>query len=44
MGGKSKNKNGPRIIDIDILSIDEITLESDLLILPHPKLRKEILY
>lgn len=37
---KQKIKNGPRIIDIDILSIDEITLESDLLILPHPKLKE----
>ncbi len=37
---KQEMKNGPRIIDIDILSIDEITLESDLLILPHPKLKE----
>ena len=31
-------KNGPRIIDIDILSIEDIKINSDILKLPHPGL------
>jgi dihydroneopterin aldolase/2-amino-4-hydroxy-6-hydroxymethyldihydropteridine diphosphokinase len=31
-------KNGPRIIDIDILSVDDIKINSDILKLPHPGL------
>jgi dihydroneopterin aldolase / 2-amino-4-hydroxy-6-hydroxymethyldihydropteridine diphosphokinase len=31
-------KNGPRLIDIDILSIDDIKINSDILKLPHPGL------
>ncbi len=31
-------KNGPRIIDIDILSIEDIKINSDILQLPHPRL------
>jgi len=33
-------KNGPRIIDIDILSIEDIKINSDILQLPHPGLRE----
>jgi 2-amino-4-hydroxy-6-hydroxymethyldihydropteridine diphosphokinase len=39
MGRKNQIiKNGPRIIDIDILSIDNIKINSDILKLPHPGL------
>jgi len=31
-------KNGPRIIDIDILSLDDININTDILKLPHPGL------
>jgi dihydroneopterin aldolase / 2-amino-4-hydroxy-6-hydroxymethyldihydropteridine diphosphokinase len=37
MGRENQNiKNGPRIIDIDVLSIDDIKINSDILKLPHP--------
>ena len=35
---KQSVKNGPRIIDIDILSVDDIKINSDILKLPHPGL------
>lgn len=39
MGRKNQViKNGPRIIDIDILSINDIKINSDILKLPHPGL------
>jgi dihydroneopterin aldolase / 2-amino-4-hydroxy-6-hydroxymethyldihydropteridine diphosphokinase len=36
--GNQVIKNGPRIIDIDILSIEDIKINSDILKLPHPGL------
>lgn len=33
-------KNGPRIIDIDILHIDGVSVDSDILKIPHPELSK----
>lgn len=38
MGRKRILKMGPRIIDLDILLIDDLVLSSDLLTLPHPAL------
>ncbi len=36
MGRQRNIKMGPRIIDIDIILMDEIMVHSDYLILPHP--------
>jgi 2-amino-4-hydroxy-6-hydroxymethyldihydropteridine diphosphokinase len=38
MGRKRVIKMGPRIIDLDILLIDELVIETRLLTLPHPAL------
>ncbi len=38
MGRKRILKLGPRIIDLDILLIDELVISSNLLTLPHPAL------
>jgi 2-amino-4-hydroxy-6-hydroxymethyldihydropteridine diphosphokinase len=38
MGRIRQEKMGPRIIDIDILLIDDLELQSDDLIVPHPAL------
>ena len=38
LGRKSNIRRGPRIIDIDILLLDSITLKSDKLQLPHPEI------
>ena len=38
MGRKRSEKMGPRIIDLDILLIDELIISSELLRLPHPAL------
>ena len=40
MGRKRTIKMGPRIIDLDILLIDDIIMDSELLVLPHPALPK----
>ncbi len=33
-------RNGPREIDIDLLAYEDVTLESDELTLPHPRMRQ----
>lgn len=41
--GRNRNReprNGPRVIDIDLLAYDEMTLQSEPLTLPHPRLTK----
>ena len=38
MGRKRTVKMGPRVIDLDILLIDDLIISSDLLTLPHPSL------
>ncbi len=40
MGRKRSIKFGPRIIDLDILLIDDFLIESELLTVPHPALQK----
>ena len=40
MGRKRNIKFGPRIIDLDILLIDDFLIESELLNVPHPALQK----
>ena len=39
MGRKRKEKNDPRIIDIDILFYNESVLQTEFLTLPHPQLQ-----
>lgn len=36
MGSEKKEKWGPRIIDIDILYCDDLIMEKDDLVIPHP--------
>ena len=38
MGRKRTVKMGPRIIDLDILLIDDLVIDTELLIVPHPYL------
>jgi 2-amino-4-hydroxy-6-hydroxymethyldihydropteridine diphosphokinase len=40
LGRKASFRNGPRLIDIDILFYDDIVLETPDLILPHPRLHE----
>lgn len=40
MGRQRTIKMGPRTIDLDILLIDDMVMNTDLLILPHPALPK----
>lgn len=40
LGRKASFRNGPRLIDIDILFYDDLVLETPDLILPHPRLHE----
>jgi 2-amino-4-hydroxy-6-hydroxymethyldihydropteridine diphosphokinase len=40
LGRKATFRNGPRLIDIDILFYDDLILETPDLILPHPRLHE----
>jgi len=40
LGRKATFRNGPRLIDIDILFYDDLVLETPDLILPHPRLHE----
>lgn len=40
LGRKRKERFGPRVIDIDILMFDDIEIENERLILPHPRMRE----
>jgi 2-amino-4-hydroxy-6-hydroxymethyldihydropteridine diphosphokinase len=40
MGRERTVKWGPRVIDLDLLSFDQVILESPFLTLPHPYLEK----
>jgi len=40
LGRKATFRNGPRLIDIDILFYDELILETPLLVIPHPRLHE----
>ena len=38
MGKKFIRKNGPRIIDLDILLYDQISMDEEELLIPHPRI------
>ncbi|MAH27015.1 MAG: 2-amino-4-hydroxy-6-hydroxymethyldihydropteridine diphosphokinase [Opitutae bacterium] len=38
LGKKVIRKNGPRVIDLDLLLYDELSLENDDLVIPHPRI------
>lgn len=39
LGRKRESRYGPRTIDIDILLYNDVVLDSDLLVLPHPEMQ-----
>ena len=40
LGKKTLHKNGPRVIDLDLLIYDDLMLDSKKLVLPHPGILK----
>jgi 2-amino-4-hydroxy-6-hydroxymethyldihydropteridine diphosphokinase len=40
LGRQESFRNGPRLIDLDLLFYDDLILNSDALILPHPRLHE----
>ena len=38
LGKKVIRKNGPRAIDLDLLLYDDLSIESEELLLPHPRI------
>ena len=42
LGRTASVKNGPRIIDIDILFFDDFCIENDDVIIPHPRLHERL--
>ena len=38
LGKKVIRKNGPRAIDLDLLLYDDLSIESEELVLPHPRI------
>ena len=38
LGKKVIRKNGPRVIDLDLLLYDDLSLDNDDLVLPHPRI------
>ena len=38
LGKKVIRRNGPRVIDLDLLLYDELSLDNDDLVLPHPRI------
>ena len=40
LGRKSSFKNGPRMIDMDILFYDDLVFESSALVIPHPHMHE----
>lgn len=42
LGRRRGEKWGPRLIDLDLLSFDDIKLESERLLLPHPRMHERV--
>jgi len=40
LGRRRGEKWGPRLIDLDLLSFDDVQLESERLVLPHPRMHE----
>jgi 2-amino-4-hydroxy-6-hydroxymethyldihydropteridine diphosphokinase len=40
LGRKATFRNGPRVIDIDILMYDDLVLKTSILTLPHPRMHE----
>jgi len=40
LGRQESFPNGPRLIDMDILFYDDLTLETPMLVIPHPRLHE----
>ena len=38
LGKKVIRKNGPRVIDLDLLLYDDLSIESEKLVIPHPRI------
>ncbi len=42
LGRERKERNAPRTLDLDILFYDQMTIESDRLTVPHPRLHERL--
>lgn len=42
MGRKERVRNGPRVIDLDILLYEDRTFDEDGLVIPHPRLHERL--
>ena len=42
MGRKGRIKNGPRVIDLDILLYDSLVAEENGLVIPHPRMHERL--
>lgn len=42
MGRVRNERNGSRVIDIDLLMVEDVVMETDLLTLPHPRMHERL--